>query len=89
MSAKQSKEVIANQNLLIESSKYGGPDNLRQYYMDQGAKQERNHIIWLGKNGLLFLCKVVEPFALKLAANRVLAFIDKKNSIDNAEQCDK
>ena len=85
MSRKQSKEVVANQDLLIEASQFGGPDNLRQHYLNQGAQQERTRIISAGKTGLSLLWKFIEPIALKFAVDKLFAFFEKKETLEEAE----
>ena len=86
MSRKQSKEVVANQDLLIEASQFGGPDNLRQHYLNQGAQQERTRIISAGKTGLSLLWKSAEPFVMKFVVDKIFSFIEKNKKAKEVEQ---
>lgn len=89
MARKQSKEFLANQELLTETwHEHGGPDGLRQHYIDVGVRQEHNRLVQIGKTILFFGWKLVEPFAVKFAGEKIIAFLDRQqeNASDSTEK---
>lgn len=82
MAKWQAKKVVDNQNLLIESSQHGGPDGLRDYYIQKGVQQERdkNHQIISGA------LKTLLPFAASYFGNKLVTWFEKRKDKKDADK---
>lgn len=84
MAKWQAKKVVDNQNLLIESSQHGGPDGLRDYYIQTGVQQERNKNLQIIGN----IGKAILPFVVGFVSDRIVTWFEKrknKRALKNAD----
>lgn len=82
MSKQQSKEVIANQKLLKETTLYGGPEGLREHYINEGVLQERNRWFQVGK----LIWRTVAPYVVTYAGSKIAAWSERRKQAKESKE---